>query len=184
MRSNVKTYLVAIAVRFSTYFQLQRDHVTGWLNKTRPDLPIWIETPPISQSPLPNEGTSESVPTCRSKNIRSRNQSFIFSPSQYILQSVRRHSAIVVTVNINGMQEIHPVIYLLFKFSHNWFMFDSSYMRFLYHTQRRTTVGRTPLDEWSARRRDLYLTTHNTHNRQISMPPVGFEPTISVGARP
>jgi len=30
-----------------------------------------------------------------------------------------------------------------------------------------TTVGRTPLDEWSARRRDLYLTTHNTHNRQI-----------------
>ena len=46
---------------------------------------------------------------------------------------------------------------------------------FLDHTQRRTTVGRTPLDEWSARRRDLYLTTHNTHNRQISMPPVGFE---------
>jgi len=41
---------------------------------------------------------------------------------------------------------------------------------FLGHT-RRTTVGRTPLDEWSARRRDLYLTTHNTHNRQTSMPP-------------
>ena len=41
----------------------------------------------------------------------------------------------------------------------------------IYHTQRSTTVGRTPLDEWSARRRDLYLTTHNTHSRQISMPP-------------
>ena len=27
-------------------------------------------------------------------------------------------------------------------------------------------------------------TTHNTHNRQISMPPVGFEPTISAGERP
>jgi len=26
---------------------------------------------------------------------------------------------------------------------------------FLDHTQRRSTVGRTPLDEWSARRRDL-----------------------------
>jgi len=25
---------------------------------------------------------------------------------------------------------------------------------FLDHTQRHTTVGRTPLDEWSARRRD------------------------------
>ena len=60
----------------------------------------------------------------------------------------------------------------------------SSFLRFLDHTQRRTTVGRTPLDEWSARRRDLYLTTHNTHNRQISMPPVGFEPTIWVGERP
>ena len=55
---------------------------------------------------------------------------------------------------------------------------------FLDHTQRRTTVGRTPLDEWSVRRRDLYLTTHNTHNRQTSTPPVGFEPTISAGERP
>jgi hypothetical protein len=52
----------------------------------------------------------------------------------------------------------------------------SSFLRFLDHTQRRTTFGRTPLDEWWARRRDLYLTIHNTHNRQISMPPVGFEP--------
>jgi len=28
---------------------------------------------------------------------------------------------------------------------------------------------------WSARRRDLYLTSNNTHNRQTSMPPIGFE---------
>ena len=55
---------------------------------------------------------------------------------------------------------------------------------FLDHTQRRSTVGRNPLDEWSASRRDLYLTTHDTHNRQISMPPVEFEPTISAGERP
>ena len=55
---------------------------------------------------------------------------------------------------------------------------------FLDHKQRRTTGGRTSLDEWSARRRDLYLTTHNTHNRQTSMPSVGFEPTISAGERP
>ena len=60
----------------------------------------------------------------------------------------------------------------------------SSFLRFLDHTQRRITVGRTPLDEWSARRRDLYLTTHNTHNRQTSMAPVGLEPTISAGERP
>ena len=60
----------------------------------------------------------------------------------------------------------------------------SSFVRFLDHTQRRITVGRTPLEEWSARRRDLYLTTHNTHNRQTSMPSVGFEPTFSAGERP
>ena len=34
------------------------------------------------------------------------------------------------------------------------------------------------------RRRDLYLTTHNTQNRQTSMPRVGFEHTISAGERP
>jgi len=58
------------------------------------------------------------------------------------------------------------------------------FLMFLDHTQRHTTVGRIPLEEWSARRRDLYLTTHDTHNRQISMPPVGFEPKISAGERP
>jgi len=38
-------------------------------------------------------------------------------------------------------------------------------LMFLDHTQWRTPVGRTSLDEWSARRTDLYLTAHNTHNR-------------------
>jgi hypothetical protein len=38
----------------------------------------------------------------------------------------------------------------------------SSSTRFLDHTQRRATVRRHPLDEWSARRRDLYLTTPHT----------------------
>jgi hypothetical protein len=44
--------------------------------------------------------------------------------------------------------------------------------------------GRTPLDERSARRTDLYLTTHNTHNRQISKLPAGFEPEIPASERP
>ena len=59
----------------------------------------------------------------------------------------------------------------------------SSRTRLLDHT-RRATVGRTPLNEWSVRRRDLYQTTHNIHNRQTSMPRVGFEPTIAAGERP
>jgi hypothetical protein len=51
-------------------------------------------------------------------------------------------------------------------------------------TLRHTTLGRTPLDEWPVRRRDLYLTTHNTHNKQISIPPAAFEPTIPARERP
>jgi hypothetical protein len=52
-------------------------------------------------------------------------------------------------------------------------------------TLKSTKHDRTPLDEWSVRRTDLYLTTHNTHNRQqTSMPPVGFELTIPVSKRP
>ena len=58
------------------------------------------------------------------------------------------------------------------------------FLMFLDHTQRHTTVGRTPLDERLARRRDHYLTTHDTHNKQISIPPVGFEPMTSAGRSP
>jgi len=44
------------------------------------------------------------------------------------------------------------------------------------HTQlKHTTLGRTALEEWSARRRDLYLTSHNTHKREKTMSPAGFE---------
>ena len=32
------------------------------------------------------------------------------------------------------------------------------FLMFLDHTKRRTTVGRTPLDEWSARRTEVFLT--------------------------
>jgi hypothetical protein len=50
-------------------------------------------------------------------------------------------------------------------------------------TLRHTTLDRTPLDEWSAKRRDVYLTTHNTHKRWTSMPLAGFEPTIPASER-
>ena len=50
-----------------------------------------------------------------------------------------------------------------FRNSPQWAM-ASSFMRFLYHT-RRTIVSRTPQDKWSARHRDLYLATCNTHDR-------------------
>jgi hypothetical protein len=45
-------------------------------------------------------------------------------------------------------------------------------------TLRHTTLGRDSLDEASACLRDLYLTTHKTHNRQASIIPAAFEPAI------
>jgi hypothetical protein len=49
------------------------------------------------------------------------------------------------------------------------------------HTTTHQSVG-ILRNEWWARSRDF--TTHNTHNRQTSMPPVRFEPTVSAGQRP
>jgi len=51
-------------------------------------------------------------------------------------------------------------------------------------TLRQNTLGRTLLDECSTRRRDLYLTTHNTYERHTSMPQARFEPTIPASERP
>ena len=108
--------------------------------------------------------------------------------------------------NINPLSpELNPICYLLALLWAHYFLhvsrikvksltlrrlmsyiyiyMEHPFLMFVDHTQRHSTVGRTPLDEWSARRRDLYLKTHDTHNRQISMPPVGFEPKISAGER-
>ena len=79
--------------------------------------------------------------------------------------------------------------YLFFLFPFLWHRSPTqaratSFFKFLDHTQWHITVGRTPLDEWSARRKDLYLATHNTQNRQTSMSPEGFEPTIPSIGRP
>jgi hypothetical protein len=73
------------------------------------------------------------------------------------------------------------VLFFFWRHSPQWVR-ASSFTRFIDHTQRRSTVGRTPLDEWLARLRDLYMTTHNIHNRH-TYTPVGFEPTISAGER-
>jgi len=52
------------------------------------------------------------------------------------------------------------------------------------HTNTHThTDDRPPLDEGSAGRRNLCLTTHNTYNRQTSIPPAVFEPAISTTER-
>ena len=89
--------------------------------------------------------------------------------------------------NIMYMKELCRFPFLSFFF---FFLFPNSlpvYQGILIHEVSRsrtwhTTVGRTPLYEWSARRSDLYLTTQ--HSWQTSMTPVGFETNISAGERP
>ena len=105
------------------------------------------------------------------------NVAYLYVPVAKILPCVT--ATIFLSTTICG-------VILVFRFcrdSSQWAM-ASSFTRFLDRTQRRATVGKITLDEWSARRRDLYLTTHNTHNRQTSRLPVGFEPTIPIGERP
>ena len=53
-------------------------------------------------------------------------------------------------------------------------------------TIRYTTLGRTPLHEWSASSRELCLTAHNTHKRRASTTPppqAGFKPAIPTSDR-
>jgi len=59
----------------------------------------------------------------------------------------------------------------------------SSFLRFLDHIQRRTTVGRTPLDVISSSQRPLPDNTQHSQQTNIRAP-VGFKPTISAGERP
>ena len=56
-------------------------------------------------------------------------------------------------------------------------------MRFPDH-EPKTTVGRTPLDEESDCRKDIYLTTYNTLKRQTLMLPAGFEHANPASERP
>ena len=51
------------------------------------------------------------------------------------------------------------------------------------NTIRHNTLGRTPLEESSTRRRDLYLTTHNTYKRQTTPAPARFKPAVPSSER-
>ena len=51
-------------------------------------------------------------------------------------------------------------------------------------TLRHITLGRTSLDEWSTRRRDLYMSNTQHSQQRISMPSAGFEPATPKSAMP
>jgi len=99
------------------------------------------------------------------------------NPICYLLALLAHHFLHVSRIRVKSLT------LRLLMFIYIYIYMERLFLMFLDHTQRRSTVGRTRLDEWSAHHRDLYLTTHDTHNRQISMPPVGSEPKISAGKR-
>jgi len=69
------------------------------------------------------------------------------------------------------------LLFFIWRNSPQWAMTSS------FKVSRSHSATHQSLDALSTRCRDLYLTTHNTHNKQTSMPPVRFEPTISAGER-
>jgi hypothetical protein len=110
------------------------------------------------------------------------------SPSETLVNfnqntGVTSKKTILHRVQIFSYKLRFPTIFFIWSNSPQWAR-ASSFTRFLHHTQRHTTLGRTTLDERLARCSGLYLTTHNSQNRQTSLPPLGFEPTISAGERP
>jgi len=56
--------------------------------------------------------------------------------------------------------------------------------RFVDHTQRRRAVSMTPSGRVISSSQRPLPATHNTHNRQTSVPPVGFAPATPAGERP
>ena len=124
-----------------------------------------------------NWGTNATLPTINEANHEKARWPMNRARS-------KKWVSVTITERKSPVEVLLAHVYFFFTLAQQPYWAKSSLSRMNDHTQRRTTVGRTPLDEWSAPRRDLYLTTHNTHNRQTSMPPAGFEPTISAGERP
>jgi hypothetical protein len=52
------------------------------------------------------------------------------------------------------------------------------------YSLRLTTLGSTRLYKLSARRRELYMTTHNIQKRLTSMLQAGFEPAVPASGQP
>jgi hypothetical protein len=76
-------------------------------------------------------------------------------------------------------------IFLYFFLSHDLFLPTHRYRGYCCNwSQPMIHIGRAPLGEGSARRRDLYPTTHNSHKKQTSIPPARLEPATPTSEQP
>ena len=76
-----------------------------------------------------------------------------------------------------------PNMFVLFTLEQDLPMSGAPHYRRFIFIFRTTAFGRTPLDEWSARHRYRFLTTHNTHKRKTFMHLAGFENTFPLSER-
>jgi hypothetical protein len=81
------------------------------------------------------------------------------------------------------VEQLEPSVFLIFHGATAPNGSGPPHYRFFTPTLNRITLGNSPPDEWSARRRDIYLTTHNTYERQISMLAAAIEPTSPTSKR-
>jgi len=107
---------------------------------------------------------------CVPRSITGLKHKGIFEKGIWLLLSIPCNSELIKLCNFG----VYIEIFIVFVFIVQKPLLG--HKRGFTFTLRNTIFGRTPLE--SARRRDLYLVTHNTHNRQTSLPPAEFEPPI------
>ena len=160
-------------------------------------LPHFVMSMPLPHLPCHEDSSAQDVTTRKSKLTFVETSNCISRFSHHISHiSVKKALEIHVTIKLYEFHTTHAAKPFFFLYTRNcsnamlmtkFFLSPTScYLTSFFHVITHsyiTTVGRTPLDEGSARRRDFNLTTHNTHNRQIYTPPAGFEPTILAGDR-
>ena len=108
----------------------------------------------------------------------SRNRGIILRPVCSVLQS---RVSLLISSDFSGHITCIISVYFLSLCPNSPAL---TFLMFLDHTQWHPIVGRTSLDEWSARHRDLYLPTHNTHKRRTDRNPYPFEPAIPTSEWP
>jgi hypothetical protein len=87
------------------------------------------------------------------------------------------------TLSITNILTKHAILHFVPRGGSSYSVRASSPSKLHDHTQTHTP-GRTPLNEWSSLRGDLYLITHNTLKRHKSIPPAGFTPEIPASEWP
>ena len=109
--------------------------------------------------------------------------------SSTILQPFYSRCAFINATSVSRTLLLYKFFFLSFFLSLDPFLLTHCRYRVLWlqlitlndtHTH---THCRTALEEGSNRCRCLYLTTHNTQNRQILRPPAGFDPAIPASER-